>query len=147
MKRGRRPEALFVGYGNPLRGDDAVGRYVAGKLGGMVIHQLVPELAERLAAQELVVFIDARRDLEPGAVEIMPIDETAVMTHSCSAGYLLKLTRQVYGRAPRGLMVGIGAESFEFGAPLSEPVRRAAQRALWQLRCLQHAPQVTGRAT
>lgn len=143
MKRGRsgtglqagpRAKPFILGYGNRLRGDDAVGPHVAAKLGGMAVPQLVPELAERLADQPLVVFIDARRDLEPGEVEILPVDNTAVMTHHCSPGYLMRLAREVYGREPHALMVGIGGESFELGAPLSAAARRGARRAIAQLR-------------
>ena len=101
-----------------------------------MVVQLVPELAEQAAAHELVVFIDARRDLEPGAVEILPLDAATVMTHSCSPGYLMALAREVYGRAPHALMVGIGGQSFELGAPLSAAARRGAQRTIARLGAL-----------
>jgi hydrogenase maturation protease len=136
MRHERKAQAFCVGYGNSLRGDDAVGPYVAARLGGMVIQQLVPELAERLAGQRLVVFIDARRDLEPGAVEILPIDTASVMTHSCSPGYLMRLVREVYGRAPQAFMVGIGGKAFEWGAPLSVAARMGGRQAIARIRGL-----------
>jgi len=136
MKRARKPHPLLVGYGNRLRGDDAVGPYVAAKLRGMAVHQLVPELAEQVAGHPSVVFIDARRDLEPGAVEILPLDTASIMTHSCTPGYLLRLARVVYGRAPKAWMVGIGGESFELGAPLSDAARLGARRAMARIRGL-----------
>jgi hydrogenase maturation protease len=136
MRRERKAQAFCLGYGNRLRGDDAVGPYVAAQLGGMAVHQLVPELAERLAGQRLIVFIDARRDLEPGAVEILPIGTASVMTHSCSPGYLMRLVREVYGRAPQALMVGIGGEAFEWGAPLSVAARLGARQAIARIHSL-----------
>lgn len=121
--------ALVIGYGNPLRGDDGVGPFVASRLGGTVVHQLTPELAERLAAADIAFFIDARQDLPAGAVETKPLDGGDVMTHSCSPGYLLQLARDVYGRAAKGVLVGIGAESFDWGAPLSDSALRGARKA------------------
>ena len=52
-------KALIIGYGNTLRGDDAVGQAAAQALAGeaaiagaetIACHQLTPELAERIAA-------------------------------------------------------------------------------------------------
>jgi Ni,Fe-hydrogenase maturation factor len=57
-----------IGYGNDLRGDDAVGPRVAQAVAawdlpgvcGLAVHQLTPELAEILAAAALAIFVDAR---------------------------------------------------------------------------------------
>jgi hydrogenase maturation protease len=122
-------KTLIIGYGNPLRGDDAVGPLVASRLGGIVVHQLNPELAEPLAAASLAIFIDARQDLSPGSIEICPIEGSRVLTHHCTPAYLVQLARDVYGRAPHALLVGIGAESFECGASLSQSAGRGARRA------------------
>lgn len=120
-------KVLIIGYGNSLRGDDAVGPFVASHLGGFAVHQLTPELAENLAMADHAVFIDARQDLAPGAVDIRPLSGGAVMTHYCTPEYLLQLAREVYGRAPNSVLVGIGADSFELGAPLSPAVLQAAR--------------------
>ena len=132
MKRGgkaARARPLFIGYGNSLRVDDAVGPALARAQGGIAVHQLLPELAERIAQEERVVFIDARADLAPGTVEILPVDGESAATHSCSPGSLLRLAREVYGHAPEAFLVGIGVESFELGAPLSEAARQAMREA------------------
>src|SRR5690349_6241379 len=59
---------LIVGYGNPLRGDDAFGFLAAEKLRSEIVsadvevlalHQLVPELMEPVSRAELAIFIDA----------------------------------------------------------------------------------------
>jgi len=131
-----RTSPLIIGYGNPLRGDDAVGPRLAAGLGGIAVHQLLPELAERIAAERRVLFIDARTDLEPGEVRAMPVDGGSASTHWCSPGSLLRLAREAYGRAPEAVLIGIGAESFEFGAPLSAAARRGMRKALAQIRAL-----------
>jgi len=127
---------LILGYGNCLRGDDAVGPCLATMLGGLAVQQLVPELAERLAAEERVVFIDARADLAPGEVQMMPVDGESASTHWCSPGWLLRLALEVYGKAPEAVLIGIGAESFDLGAPLSAAARQGMEKALEQIRAL-----------
>ena len=135
LRAPRRPP-LILGYGNSLRGDDAVGPQLATILGGVAVQQLVPELAERLAAEERVIFIDARTDLPPGEVQMMPVDGESASTHYCSPGWLLRLTQEVYGKAPEAILVGIGAESFDLGAPLSEAAREGMEKALDRIRAL-----------
>jgi hydrogenase maturation protease len=131
-----RKPPLIVGYGNSLRGDDAVGPQLATMLGGIAVQQLVPELAERIAAEDRVIFIDARTDLAPGDVHVMPVDGESASTHWCSPGWLLRLAKEVYGKFPEAVLVGIGAESFELGAPLSAAARQGMEKALAQIRAL-----------
>lgn len=58
---------LVIGYGNTLRGDDAVGPLVAEQVAiwnwpdvrSLPVHQLTPELAAEIAQVEAVFFIDA----------------------------------------------------------------------------------------
>lgn len=63
--------ALVIAIGNPLREDDGAGPAVAARLveRGVLregdtdivcVHQLLPELAERIAAARVVIFVDAR---------------------------------------------------------------------------------------
>src|SRR5262245_30725916 len=62
---GGRWSVVVVGYGNELRGDDAVGPRVAQAVAawdlpgvcGLAIHQLTPELAEILAAAARAIFV------------------------------------------------------------------------------------------
>ena len=67
---------LIIGYGNPLRGDDAFGYRAAEELQAsfidhreaviLPVHQLTPELAADIARAARVVFIDAAAEGEPG---------------------------------------------------------------------------------
>ena len=67
-------EALVIGYGNELRGDDAAGPRVAAaveqwQLPGvrvLILHQLTPELADPIASSGLVIFVDAALEAEGG---------------------------------------------------------------------------------
>src|SRR5579864_2493011 len=73
--RAGRDGTLIVGYGNSLRGDDAVGLLAAGRLAGcgydaVAVPQLLPELAARMAAARRVIFIDAHTSVAPGGVAI-----------------------------------------------------------------------------
>src|SRR5262245_1795360 len=65
---GGRWSVVVIGYGNDLRGDDAVGLRAAQAVAawdmpgvcGLAVHQLTPELAEILAGAALAIFVDAR---------------------------------------------------------------------------------------
>src|SRR5271166_6728975 len=69
------PGTLIIGYGNPLRGDDGLGWQVASELAKCVdalisvlaVQQLTPELAEPVSDADLVIFVDACCDGEPGS--------------------------------------------------------------------------------
>lgn len=135
---------LVIGYGNPLRGDDAVGRAVAravcdaapaAPLEMIVEHQLTPEMAEPVAAAARVFFIDADVDLPPGEVRITPVqpaptDPDRPMTHHQSPEHLLAMSRGLYGHCPRAWTVAIGPESFDLSESLSPTAQSAIPRAL-----------------
>ena len=124
---------LVVGYGNELRGDDAVGPRVVellaagGHLPGARIesrHQLTPELAEDIAAARLVVLVDAVRDGAPGNVCVSEIVARGqpLGSHAIDPAVLVDLASRVYGRTPPVVLVSVSAEQFEPGAALSPAV-------------------------
>ncbi len=65
---------LIIGIGNPLRSDDGLGWAVAEQLSLecdtscdiRIVHQLTPDVAQWVAAADLVVMIDASHEGEPG---------------------------------------------------------------------------------
>ena len=76
-------KTLIIGYGNTLRQDDGVGRYLAEQIAEeqwpecqvLSVHQLTPELAASIAEVEQVIFIDAVLQ-PPGSsttVEVIPL--------------------------------------------------------------------------
>jgi hydrogenase maturation protease len=128
---------LLIGYGNTLRGDDALGPMAVEHLRPLLpnaeclsCQQLAPELAERLADCELALFVDAACDGEPGEVRIERLtpkagDAASSLTHHVNAAALLELAQTLYGRAPQAaLLTGTGA-AFGNYEGLSEPAQQA----------------------
>jgi hydrogenase maturation protease len=123
---------LIMGYGNALRSDDAIGRVLARLLGQRLnqeddlrvyqLHQLTPELVERIAGASYVIFIDAREGGQPGAVmseSVSPQINDGIFTHKASPSELLGAARDWYGSAPQGLLITVVGSSFEYGDRLS----------------------------
>jgi hydrogenase maturation protease len=98
--------------------------------------QLMPELAERLAMVELVVFVDAAVDLPPGEVRTMLVEAigSTALGHHATPATLLTLTQRVYGQTPKAFLVSVGAASLEFGETLSEAVATAVPMAIAAVR-------------
>ena len=139
---------LVIGYGNTLRGDDAVGPILAERLRGelrtegilvLTCHQLTPELASDVAACERVIFIDASTEVPAGEIECRPLTplpcDAASLVHTMSPEQLLALAQLVYGCAPQATLVSVGALRFDFGdASLSPPVAATVEPALQRIR-------------
>jgi len=136
---------LVIAWGNPLREDDAVAWHVLEGLRSLKprpglpafhlrhAHQLSPEMAECVSRAQGVVFVDARRDGVPGEVrceEIAPSAGPNPLAHSLSPQALLLFAEQLYGRAPRAVVLSIAGERFGMGEALSPVVRRSLPRAI-----------------
>jgi hydrogenase maturation protease len=90
-------------------------------------------MAECVSQARGVVFIDARRDGTPGEVrceEIAPSAGSNPLAHSLSPQALLLYAEQLYGRAPRAVVLTVAGERFGMGEALSPVVRRAIPRAI-----------------
>jgi len=129
---------LVIGYGNPLRGDDAAGpllaeRVAAWQLPGvtvLAVQQLTPELAAELAECDRAVFLDARQ----GGGEIRlralaPADTRGGLEHASDPAQLLALARDVFGARPGAWLLTMPGVEFGFGTGLSEPTTRAVAAA------------------
>ena len=156
-------KALVIGFGNTLRSDDAAGRAVARAVAEaasrsvdvLECHQLAPELVERLAEVDLVVFVDAEIGPPPGSVRVTRVGLVAAMRetalgHHVIPAALLALSAQLYGRAPDAFLVTVAAGSLELGDTLSEPVAAAlplAAATVWGIlrRGTHEAPLKEGR--
>jgi len=117
---------LVIGIGNPLRADDAFGWVVAERLeadppGGariLTLHAPGPELSEPIAAARLAIFVDAVVGERPGEVFLRALEPRPVepsLSHGWDPERILGLAREVYGRAPRAVLVGFGARTFDLG--------------------------------
>jgi hydrogenase maturation protease len=127
---------LVIAYGNRLRGDDAVGWFVADALRDDVrmdlvdvvaVHQLTPDLASEMTSASRVVFVDARLDpaIAPGVVAVdtvLPELDAGPMTHDIGAGTILSLAEALYGVHPPAVAVTVAIKSVEPGADLSGAV-------------------------
>ncbi len=143
------PRVLVVAYGNPLRGDDGVGAAIASALAPaaaehvdvLICHQLTPELAECIAAVDLVVFIDAQLGGAPGSIAVssVPHDATTHSTplvHHMNPNALVSMAAALFGRAPSAFIVTVSAGSFELNEGLSERVALAVPEAIEVIRQL-----------
>jgi hydrogenase maturation protease len=132
-----RPGVLVVGYGNPLRGDDAVGWRVAESIASdprlagahvMTAHQLLPELAVEVAEADLAVLVDARVGEPPGSISVThvaPCADRGPFGHVLTPAALAALALSVAGRSADLVVVSIGIESTEPGTALSHEVAEA----------------------
>ena len=135
---------LILACGNPLRGDDGVGPWLAAwtserfhaEPGVRVIasQQWGPELAEPIAHSESVLFLDSSLQSPPGRVELVAVEPAAGaeprLTHQLDAARLLALSHHLYGSLPgRALVLTVGVETVALGERLSDTVRRAIPEA------------------
>jgi hydrogenase maturation protease len=138
--------ALIIGYGNPLRGDDRLGWHIADRLSEVVedfgelsradkstkvlaVHQLTPELAEPISEAELVIFVDASLDGQPGSWTCETIARDTMTSnafaHYCTPATLLDYAETIFGARPRSLLISVAAESFDCGDQLTPSVEAA----------------------
>jgi hydrogenase maturation protease len=120
---------LVIGYGNMLRGDDAIGRLVAERIADSALPgvvaistmQLVPELAAQIAASRAVIFVDAcvTADDQIEVIEIAPIANRLESTHTTGPRQLLALTSECYGHAPSAWIVAVPVASVDLSDRLS----------------------------
>ncbi len=135
---------LVVGYGSELRTDDGVGPAVAARLlddarlaGADVLttHQLTPELAFDASRASLLVLVDAAADVAPGVVSVRQLDPEGAaggepMTHHVDPADIVGLAAELFGAAPRVVLVSVGAASLDPGEGLTPVVEAAIPRAV-----------------
>lgn len=136
---------LIIGYGNPLRGDDAVGFVAAERLRESItdpeveilaLHQLTPELMEPLSRAGRAIFLDAAAGGEPGTIRkrtIEPAAEGSGFTHQSTPGALLAGAMALFGHAPEAMLYSIPGGDFAFGEVLTPCVQRALEEVLAEI--------------
>ena len=136
---------IVVGVGNPDRGDDGIGPWIAHRLAASThatsCRGETTELMDLWSDHDDVVVIDAMRSgADPGTLRRFdahdgpfPTQAFTGSTHNFGLAEAIELSRAL-GTLPRRLIVyGIEGESFEMGAELSAPVLEAARRLLEEL--------------
>lgn len=134
---------LIIGYGSPIRGDDALGPLVADRLentgvpaGVEVIsrHILTAELAADLADKDRVIFLDAAVDAEPGEVSCRRLapDANAIstMAHFLDPRELLAWCETLYGRVPESFLISAGGDSFDYANYDLTPIAEIAMEKM-----------------
>ncbi|MCL0094993.1 hydrogenase maturation protease [Dehalococcoidia bacterium] len=141
-------KTLVIGFGNVHRRDDGAGLAVLNALrkevgrppldaeddgfddlgheiDTILLHQLVPELAETVAPYDLVIFVDAhvgRCAIIPELLreeEVIARCKTTIVPHQLHPGMVLALAHQLFGSHARGVLLSIRGYDFDFGEGLS----------------------------
>lgn len=152
---------LFLGWGNPSRGDDALGPLLCERLTQLLTRsdlnaiaartevqqdfQLQVEDAADIAARELVVFIDASVAASaPFSFSLVgPQADASVTTHALSPAAVVDVACKIFGATPLCYQMAVRGEVFELGEALSAAASlhlEAAWRALREIALADDAP-------
>jgi len=122
---------LIIGYGSPLRGDDAFGYRAAERIpGAIAVHQLTPELMDPIARARHVIFLDASAEGAPGEIrrrELAPAAPGAAFTHHATPEGLLAGALTLYGHAPPAEILTVCGANFSLSTDLSPAVAVALE--------------------
>jgi len=120
---------LIFGYGNPSRGDDALGPLLLERLEALNLphvelltdFQLQVEHALDLQDRDKVLFIDASVSCtRPYAFSrLQPQKDASYSSHVMSPAAVLHAYQDMFGIPPSAYLLEIRGERFELGAPLS----------------------------
>jgi hydrogenase maturation protease len=164
---------LVIGFGNVYRRDDGVAfvilNAVRERLGRpplgidddgfddlghatdtMLLHQLVPELAEFVAPYDLILFVDAHVGSIPEPIREEELDacfKSATVSHQLHPCTLLALTQELHGRQPRGVLLSVLGHDFEFGEGLSPETAELVPQATERIMALMGQATGDGRPT
>lgn len=147
---------LFLGYGNPDRGDDGAAWHILKNLfyenGKFEIDlfdfditplnekidvwfnfQLLPELSEMIIKYQQAVFIDAhtgeiKDDLN--FQEIKPVYQNSPFTHHMTPPSLLALSESIYGIYPKSWLVSVRGFDFKFEQSLTPQTSALCDQAV-----------------
>jgi hydrogenase maturation protease len=127
-----RVQTLVIGYGSPIRGDDALGPLVADRITERLAnatepktdvkviarHILTAELVDDLIRAQRVIFIDAAADTPPGTIRqqrLMPSASTlSTMAHFHDPRELLAWCEALYQRAPEAWLFSVGGAEWGY---------------------------------
>lgn len=134
-------DLVFVGLGNPLRGDDGIGVKIAAKLSETLRHErvkilvveervdLLPRELERLKPAMILFFDAADFGGKPGEIRLMSLRESAgkaISTHEIP----LELVVKISGISSPTYLLGVQVKSLEFGEQVSPPVKAAGEEVI-----------------
>ena len=152
---------LFLGWGNPSRGDDAIGPLLCERLTHLLTRPDLSELVGRIEVQQdfqlqiedasdiadraLVVFIDASvSSPAPFTFSVVQPEQDASFTsHALSPQAVVAVTCKIFGTTPLCYQMAVRGESFALGEGLSASAAlhlEAAWQALRELAFAADAP-------
>ncbi len=133
------PKTLIIGYGSPIRGDDAIGPLAADALAATALppgvevlsrHILTAELVEPMAAVERVIFLDAAADGAPGEVRLRRLAPDAAapssMAHFHDPRELLAWCQALYRHAPAAWLITATGDTFDYANYRLSPIAATA---------------------
>jgi hydrogenase maturation protease len=132
---------LIFGYGNPSRGDDALGPLLLERLQiqgfpnveFLTDFQLQVEHALDLHGRDLALFVDAHLTCPPPLqfTRLHPASDRSYTTHAMSPAAVLQVYLDIHhSPPPPAFMLSIRGEQFELGEDLSHPAQENLQAAL-----------------
>jgi len=126
---------LAFAMGNDVRADDGAGRAIARGLEVVLpgveiveVQELLPEHADRAAAADGVLFLDASVEGKPGDVRVtrlVPRTARTAVIHALTPEEILGLASALHGRAPPAALVTVSGRDFAWGESLSQEVKAA----------------------
>jgi len=136
--------AILIAVGNALRRDDGAAHRVLQLLGPLPnvvvrdVMQLTPEMAEDIAAAEVVVVIDA--DVRPGETFLRPLQaEPQARTpvgHAMRPEEVVALAENLYGFRGRAYVCHVPGRDFSEGESLTPEAEANARAAAQLLRAM-----------
>jgi hydrogenase maturation protease len=137
------PAILVLGVGNPGRTDDGLGIQAVERLAALSLpgvtcdadYQLNVEDALSCARHDIVVFVDAARDLRVPFVwtSLKPKASLPAMTHALGPEAVLALCEALYGKRPKAHLLGIRGHRWGIGEGLSSPAEKDLREAVRSL--------------
>ncbi|MES9899005.1 MAG: hydrogenase maturation protease [Sedimenticola sp.] len=132
---------LIIGYGNPSRGDDALGPEFIRRIerlenlsgfDALTDFQLQIEHALDLEERALVLFVDACESV--GApfefTQLAPQQDESYSSHAMSPAAVLAVYQQIHKQPPPpAFLLGIPGYHFELGIPISDLAEKNLQAA------------------
>ncbi|MES9855019.1 MAG: hydrogenase maturation protease [Sedimenticola sp.] len=143
---------LIIGYGNPSRGDDALGPAflerieqleVAGGFDTLTDFQLQIEHAIDLEERALVLFVDASESAdEPFEfTRLIAQKDESYSSHAMSPAAVLAVYQQINNSPPPpAFLLAISGCDFELGRPISDQTEKNLQAAIVFSKQLFHEP-------
>ena len=138
---------LVFGWGNPSRGDDALGPLLveqlaeqarhllpAGQLACLTDFQLQVEHALDLVGRQRVLFVDAAQDLAQSfsVRPLQPARGAGISSHAIAPEAVLQVYQDLYGNPPASTLLAIRARSFDLGeAPTTEAIADLQLALAW----------------